>query len=77
MENFGIKYIGRKHVDHLLGVLKQHYQLTEDWKGELYCGIKLKWDYVNKHVKISMPGYIQKLLDRHIHLTPTKPQHAP
>ena len=47
VEDFGIKYVGREHVDHLIGVLKQQYKLAEDWKGELYCRIKLKWDYVN------------------------------
>ena len=29
VDNFGIKYVGRKHNDHLLGVLKQHYKLAE------------------------------------------------
>ena len=42
VDDFGIKYVGREHVDHLLRVLKQHYKLAEDWKGQLYCGIELK-----------------------------------
>ena len=35
VDDFGIKYVGREHVEHLLNVLKQHYKLAEDWKGEL------------------------------------------
>ena len=77
VDDFSIKYISREHVDHLLEVLKKHYKLAEDRKGELYCGIKLKWDYVNQHVGISMPGYVQKPVDRHRHPLPTEPQHAP
>ena len=37
VDDFGIKYVGREHVEHLLNVLKKHYKLAEDWKGELYC----------------------------------------
>ena len=76
-KDFGIKYVGHEHADHLLGVLKQHCKLTEDWKGELYCGIKLKWDYEKRHFDISMPAYIQKLLARDIHTAPKKAHHAP
>jgi hypothetical protein len=31
-----------------------------DWTGNLYCGISLDWDYVNRWVDISMPGYINR-----------------
>jgi hypothetical protein len=30
VEDFGIKYVGKKHVDHLIWCLKQNYELTED-----------------------------------------------
>ena len=42
VDDFGIKYIGRQHTDHLIGVLKEFY---EDWGGSLYCGITLDWHY--------------------------------
>ena len=44
VDNFGVKYIGKEHADHLMTVLKQHYKMDKDWKGELYCGIILKWN---------------------------------
>ena len=30
VDNFGFKYLGRKHADQLLGVLNQHYEMLED-----------------------------------------------
>ena len=76
VDDFGIKYVGKEHADHLLNALKQHYTLDIDWTGSLYCGIALKWDYHNKTVDISMPGYIKKVLQRFQHKC-SKPQHSP
>jgi hypothetical protein len=78
VDDFGIKYVGKEHADHLLNALQEHYTLDIDWNGELYCGISLKWDYKNRHVdiSISMPGYIKKLLQRFQHEC-KKPQHSP
>ncbi len=42
VDDFGVKYKNRGEVDHLIGSLKKYYELTEDWDGNLYCGIKLK-----------------------------------
>ncbi len=33
IDDFGIKYIGREHVEHLLGILKEHYKCSQDWSG--------------------------------------------
>jgi hypothetical protein len=30
VDNFGVKYIGKEHVLHLLQVLKQDYEIEED-----------------------------------------------
>lgn len=76
VDDFGIKYVGKEHVDHLFKALEEHYTIDIDWNGELYCGIALTWDYDNKHVDIAMPGYIKKLLQRFQHEC-TKPQHSP
>jgi hypothetical protein len=69
--------VGREHVDHLIKCIKEKYELTEDWSGDLYCGIKLHWDYIARMVDISMPGYIKQLLQKYKHKMPTKPQHCP
>jgi len=42
VDDFGVKYIGKEHVDHLVEILKQYYTMLEDWDSSLYCGITLK-----------------------------------
>jgi hypothetical protein len=62
VDNFGVKYERQEDVDHLIAVIKTKYTLTKDWMGDLYCGIKLNWDYDKQTLDISMPGYIIKQL---------------
>ncbi|KAL7474105.1 hypothetical protein ACHAW6_000097, partial [Cyclotella cf. meneghiniana] len=45
VNDFGIKYVGKEHANHLLAALQEHYTLDIDWAGKLYCGITLDWDY--------------------------------
>jgi len=42
VNNFGIKYVGKEHADHLIKCLKEKYKLIKDWAGDLYCGISLR-----------------------------------
>ncbi len=77
MDNFGVKCVGKEHVDHLISCIKQKYELTEDWTWDLYCGIKLLWDYDARTLNILMPRYIEKLLLKYKHHMPTCPQHCP
>ena len=44
VDNFGINYTHKKYVDHLISDLQAKYEVTQDWTGEIYCGIKLKWN---------------------------------
>ena len=64
VDNFGIKYVGKKHAQHLLNVLKKTYEMTEDWNGKLICGIHFKWDYNNSTVEMPMPKYVTKALEK-------------
>jgi hypothetical protein len=64
-------------VDHLIASIKKTYNLTKDWSGNLYCSIKLKWDYVGQMVNILMPGYIKKKLQKYEHVRPIKLQTCP
>ena len=73
VDDFGVKYVNQEDVDHLIASIKQTYTLTEDWLGDLYCGIKLKWDYVNRTVDISMPGYITRIRTHRTIEAPTLP----
>ena len=77
VDDFGVKYVGKEHADHLISVLKKHYKIAEDWEGNLYCGIQLDWNYEERYLDISMPNYIKKVLQRFKHEKPTKPQHCP
>ena len=77
VDDFGVKYLSKQDADHLISALTQHYELDIDWEGKLYCGITLSWHYDQQYVDISMPAYVDKLLARFKHITPTRPQHSP
>ena len=36
VNNFGIEYVGNRHIHHLRGTLKSHYTITEDWEGKKF-----------------------------------------
>jgi hypothetical protein len=57
--------------------LRENYKITEDWTGELYLGIKLKWDYKNRTVDLSMPNYVSEALHKFQHPALYQPEHAP
>ncbi len=77
VDDFGVKYESKDDVDHLIASMKSAYKLTEDWTGNLYCGISLDWDYINQTVDISMPGYITKKLQEYNHALPLRMQTCP
>ncbi len=62
VDDFGVKYVGKEHVTHLIRILKEYYEILEDWSGNRYIGITFDWDYVNRRVHLSMPGYIERVL---------------
>ncbi len=74
INDFGVKYIGEDHVQHLINTLKKDYEIEEDWDGNRYLSITLDWDYKKRIVHLLMPGYIDKALSRFGHTPPTHPQ---
>ncbi len=62
VNNFGLKYVGKEYVDHLMSTLQEHYETKADWTGNRYIGIHLAWDYKKGPVHLYMPGYVQKAL---------------
>jgi hypothetical protein len=60
--DFGVKYVGQEHANHLLQVLQEHYKVTYDWSGTRYIGIHMHWDYDNHKLHLFMPGYVKKAL---------------
>ncbi len=77
VDSFGVKYTRKEDINYLIKVIKEKYELTKDWDGDLYCGICLKWDYHHRTPDISMPGYIRKQLQKYRHNCPKRPQHCP
>jgi hypothetical protein len=57
--------------------IKKNSDISIDWTGSAYCGLKLGWDYINGTVDLSMPGYIKVALHNYQHPAPTRPEHAP
>eukprot|EP00804_Cyclotella_cryptica_P007134 CCRYP_020036-RA/>CCRYP_020036-RA protein AED:0.40 eAED:0.41 QI:0/0/0/1/0/0/3/0/479 len=48
VNDFGVKYVGKAHADHLINTLKGHYEISTDWEGRRYIGLTLHWDYCNR-----------------------------
>ena len=67
VDDFGVKYTNKDNIEYLLNVLKQHYDMSEDWEGNLYCVITLHWYYNKQILKISMLGYVSQQLTKYKH----------
>jgi Reverse transcriptase (RNA-dependent DNA polymerase) len=76
-QQFVVKYTKKQDAEHLRDLLKANYTITEDWKGEIFIGLNLKWDYDNRTIDLSIKGYVQKALQQFKHEKPKRPQHAP
>jgi hypothetical protein len=77
VNNFGIKMTSMADMKHLGSLLQEHYSITFDSTGSLFCGVKLMWDYIDCTVDLHMPDYILKALLKYQHQARSKPQHAP
>jgi hypothetical protein len=77
VDDFGVKYTGREHADHLLQALQDLYTVTEDATGSLFSGLTIEWHYDKRYVDISMPMYIPALLHKFQHPMPRRRQDAP
>ncbi len=40
VNNFGVKYVCKEDVQHLITSIKMDYTITKDWTGNIYCGIR-------------------------------------
>ena len=59
VDDFGVKYVGEEHAQHLLKMIQKYYQCSIEKEGEQYCGLIIKWDYPGRKVHLSMPNYIE------------------
>jgi hypothetical protein len=77
VDDFGVQYIGFEHAEHLMACIKKKYNISSDWNGAAYCGLTLEWDYKNRKVDLSLPGYIKAALQKYQHPSPARPEHSP
>jgi hypothetical protein len=77
VDDFGVKYVGKAHAQHLIDTLSSFYELTVDWEATKYCGITLEWDYINRTVDLSMPNYVADALHHFQNVAPKQSTHAP
>lgn len=64
VDDFGVKYSGAEHLQHLINTLRELYELHVDMEGTKYVGLDICFDRVAKTVSISMKDYVQKALLR-------------
>jgi hypothetical protein len=77
VNDFGVEYMGIKHFNFLLDILKKYHRVQFNMASDKLAGIAIKWDYPGKRCQISMPGYIDNLLIKFKHPRPSKPQLSP
>ena len=77
VDDFGIKYINKDDLDHLIRTLEKYYEVAVDLDGKEFVKIELDWDYENKRVHLSMAPYLQKALRQFDNIVPTKRHDSP
>ena len=76
VDGFGLKYNGNASAHHLIAALRSLYTISIDWSGSLLCGLTLTWDYANRNIEVSMPGYIDESLHKFQHPHPKRRQYS-
>jgi len=77
VDDFGIKYINKDDLDHLVRTLEKYYEVAVDLDGKEFVKIELDWDYENKRVHLSMAPYFQKALRQFDNIVPSKWHDSP
>jgi hypothetical protein len=76
VDNFAVKYVTDSDAHHLPNALLRNYEITTDWGVTVYSGITLKWDYDKRTCDISMPGYVNNVLNKFQYDNLKTPQHT-
>ena len=72
VDDFGIKYLKKEDLDHLIKSLEKYYDVTVDLEGKEYIKIKLDWYYKKMEMHLSMMPHLQKALRQFNNVVPTK-----
>ena len=77
VNNFGIKYLNREDLDHLIQSLEKYYDVSVNLDGKEFAKIQFNWYNENRKVHLSMAPYLQKMLRQFNNIVPTKCQDSP
>ena len=77
VDDFGINYNTKEDATHLLNCLRSLYDIIIYCTYTLYIGLTLRWDYIQRIVCLSIPGYIEKALHRFCVSVSPELQHSP
>ncbi len=77
VDNFGVKYVGEEHAQHLLKMVQKYYKCSFEAEGERYCGLTIKWDYASRKVHLLIPEYVTNALKCFHHPPPPERQDQP
>jgi hypothetical protein len=64
VDDFAVVWTDKPAMMHLVRTLQMLYQVKINWAGSKYLGMDIDVDRTNRHVTLSMPGYIYRLLQR-------------
>lgn len=64
VDDFGVKFTNPEGQEHFLATLRKLYTITVDAKGSQYLGMAIEHDKKLQTITISMPGYIERVLER-------------
>ena len=77
VDDFCVQYYSVEDADHFFNALKDKYLITVDMEVNVYIGIKMDWEYVNRTVTLSMPNYVSKTLHRFHHILMGSKDYSP
>ena len=77
VDDFGVKYVGQEHAQHLLQTINNNSETSHEWEGKRYIGLTIDWDYIKRLCHISMPRYCENARQRFKHDIPKKRQDQP
>jgi hypothetical protein len=64
VDDFAVIWKDKARIKHFIQTLRLLYTVKVDWNGSKYLGMDIAIDRPHRHVTLSMPGYIEKLLRR-------------
>ncbi len=64
VDDFAVVWSSSKAMNHILQTLRKLYTVKVDYQGLKYLGLTIHINRKQRHVTMSMPGYIAKLLKR-------------